>query len=172
MLNNNQLNHSAYMDIALKMAENALVVGDFPVGCVIVHKGNVVATGKRENSAIDSNELDHAEIMAIRNMKTAYPEIHPEEVIIYSTMEPCLMCYATLVVNGIRNIVYGYEDVMGGGTNLELSRLAPLYSAITMNIIPHIRRKKCLDLFQQFFRNENSSYLRDSLLARYTLAAQ
>ena len=172
MKGNHQINHSAWMDIALEMAQNALEAGDFPVGCVIVHKGNVVATGKRENSTIDSNELDHAEIMAMRNLKMAYPEINPEEVILYSTMEPCLMCYATLVVNGVRNIVYGYEDGMGGGTNLDLSRLAPLYSAITMNIIPHIRRKHCLDLFQQFFRNEKSTYLQDSLLARSTLAAK
>lgn len=79
------------------------------------------------------------------------------------------MCYSTLVLNNVRTIVFGYEDVMGGGTNLDLLTLRPLYAEMEVKVIPHILRQECLTLFQTFFQDEANDYLKDSLLAQYTL---
>jgi tRNA(adenine34) deaminase len=157
------------MDLALEEAERALAVGEFPVGCVLVHHGRVVAAGARENSGPDGNEFDHAEIVAMRRLLETAPSLDFGEVVVYSTLEPCLMCYSTLILNGFRTIVYGYEDVMGGGSRLELSRLPSLYAAMEVRVIPGVRREACLQLFQKFFRDEQNEYWRDSPLSRYTL---
>ena len=85
-------------------------------------------------------------------------------------MEPCLMCFSALILNGIRNIVYGYEDVMGGGSSLDLSSLPPLYRAMQVNVISGVCRQESLKLFKLFFLDEKNHYWRDSLLARYTIA--
>jgi tRNA(adenine34) deaminase len=66
--------------------------------------------------------------------------------------------------------VYGYEDIMGGGTNLILDQLKPLYASMKIEIIPGILRAESLQLFQQFFSKDSSGYWQDSLLAQYTLA--
>ena len=79
------------------------------------------------------------------------------------------MCYVTLLLNGIRSIVYAYEDVMGGGTGLDLKELTPLYRDISVTIIPHIMRRESLELFKIFFANPDNTYWQDSTLARYTL---
>ena len=79
------------------------------------------------------------------------------------------MCYGALLLNGIHNIVYGYEDVMGGGTNLPLSGLNPLYQQMEVVILPHVLRKECLALFKKFFADPSNSYWRQSQLADYTL---
>jgi len=164
--------HERFMRLALAQAEEALAAAEFPVGCVIVEDGIVVAGGGRVNSGIDFCELDHAEINALRLLQKTRPEIDLGKVTIYSTMEPCLMCYATLIVNGVRKVVYGYEDVMGGGTNLPLGQLSPLYAALEMEVVPHVLREESLLLFQRFFRSEGNGYLQDSLLAEYTLRQQ
>lgn len=156
------------MRVALIEARKALERGDFPVGCVIVDKGKIVSAGQRANSSTN-NEMDHAEIVALRNLYAANHESSGDDLVIYSTMEPCLMCYSTLILNRVRKIVYGYEDVMGGGTNLALKELKPLYAGMKVEVTSGILREECLQLFQKFFREEKNSYWRDSLLASYTL---
>ena len=109
------------MQKALVEANKALAAGEFPVGCIMVLEDKIISRGRRINSkAPNDNELDHAEIVTIRELFAQHPEIDRSEIVVYSTMEPCLMCYVTLLLNGIRKFVYGYEDIMGGGTNLDL----------------------------------------------------
>lgn len=162
-------NHEIHMKSALKEAREALNRDDFPVGSVIVCDGLIVSSGARYNSTQVVSEIDHAEIVALRNLQQHHPDIDLSQVTVYSTMEPCLMCYATMIVNGVRKIVYGYEDVMGGGTNLKLKQLSPLYNSIEMEITEKILRNECLTLFQQFFRLSNNQYLQNTLLAEYTV---
>ena len=163
------IEHEHYMDAALDEARAALVAGEFPVGCVFVADGAIVARGHRENSGEDGrNEIDHAEVLTLRHLLALRPAIDPAAVTVYSTMEPCLMCYSTLLLSGVRNFVWAYEDVMGGGTNLPLYLLNPLYRTMRVHLLDRVRRDESLRLFQQFFRT--GSYWQDSLLARYTLA--
>ena len=166
-------NHEKYMTLALEQAREALAAGEFPVGAVFVHKDQVVASGRRLHSGERTgavNEIDHAEILGLRDFLDQANDIPMEEVVVYSTMEPCLMCYSTMILNGVRTIVYGYEDVMGGGTNLPLDRLNPLYKEMEITVIPHVLRRQSLDLFQQFFADPENPYWKDSLLANYTLS--
>jgi tRNA(adenine34) deaminase len=161
--------HEKFMRLALVEAEVALKQREFPVGCVLVHGGKVIASGKRIHSCGRVNEMDHAEMLALRAFLDAELAIAPEEVVVYATMEPCLMCFSTMILNGIRKIVYAYEDVMGGGTNLPLTALSPLYATMEVKVVPSVLRQESLALFQQFFSNPANPYWKGSLLARYTL---
>jgi len=163
--------HEKFMKAALDEARQALIADEFPVGCVMVHGGEVVGRGQRINSkAPAENELDHAETVALRKLFALYPAIDRRQITVYSTMEPCLMCYVTLLLNGIRKFVYGFEDVMGGGTNLDLQQLNPLYREMEIDIIPHVMRWESLELFKKFFENPANTYWQDSPLAQYILA--
>jgi len=161
--------HRQFMQKALDEADKALRMGEFPVGCVIVHNDRIIAVGKRENSQGVPNEMDHAEIIALRSLLNRGFEQNLSELTVYSTMEPCLMCFSTLIVNGIRTIVYAYEDAMGGGTNVPLKDLAPFYKNMEIMIIPHIMRRESLELFVKFFKSSENQYLHDTFLAQYTL---
>ena len=161
------------MRAALDEARRAFAAGEFPVGCVITtRQGRIVARGARKNSRV-GGEIDHAEVVAVRSL-LADPDRCPDpaELIVFSTMEPCLMCFSTLILNGLRTIVYAYEDVMGGGTGLDLQTLPPLDPAMDVDVIGGICRTESLALFQRFFREDPHGYWRDSLLARYTLAQE
>ena len=160
----------SHMQEALAEARHALDSGEFPVGCVIACGDEVVTRGRRANSRGEAaNELDHAEIAALRRLLTEHPAIAPGEVTVYATMEPCLMCYSTLLLNGVRRIVYAYGDAMGGGTNLNLSSLKPLYRQMKVEIILNVCRSESLELFHEFFSNPDNDYWQDSPLAEYTL---
>ncbi len=166
------------MRSALGQAESALDRGEFPVGCVIALGDELLTEGSRQNSGgLDGdgtvNELDHAEIVALRRLyallQRQQRQVNFADITVYSTLEPCLMCYSTLLVNGICHIVYAYEDAMGGGTTLPLAPLAPLYRDMPVEITAGVMRPQSLALFKQFFSRPEGGYLQQSYLARYTL---
>jgi tRNA(adenine34) deaminase len=80
------------------------------------------------------------------------------------------MCYAALVIAGVGKIVYAYEDAMGGGTDCSLETLSPFYRERRPLVVPQTLRDESLRLFQAFFQNPQTDYLKDSFLATYTLS--
>ncbi len=158
------------MQRAIEQARRALEEGEFPVGCVLVHRGAVIADGRRAGSGRRRpDELEHAEIVALRNLNRLADDIAREEITLYSTMEPCMMCLGAIMLNRIGTVVYAYEDVMGGATGFPRRLLTPLYRDSPVEIIGPVLREESLALFQAFFRRPDNVYWRDSLLARYTL---
>ncbi|MCW5205942.1 nucleoside deaminase [Desulfobulbus sp. F5] len=157
------------MRAALAEAQLALEAGEFPVGCVLALDGKILAQGRRRNSGSTSrNELDHAENITLRSLLTEQPRVNCSKITVYSTLEPCLMCFSTLLLSGIRRFIWAYEDVMGGGTALPLAQLAPLYREMHVELLPGLLRNESLALFARFFQDH--SYWQGSLLASYTCA--
>jgi tRNA(adenine34) deaminase len=166
-----------FMEQAIKAAKTALSAGEFPVGCVIADKKHILATGFRQGTAGPYlNEIDHAEIITLRHLsENQSPKNTPEnmdELSLFCTMEPCLMCFGAILLSGIKRIVYAYEDVMGGGTRCDLSGLPKLYKDANIMIVPHVLRRQSLELFKAFFSNPENKYWKNSLLAEYTLAQE
>jgi len=160
-----------WMRLALEQAQAALSKGEFPVGCVITDGEEVVASGSRIASRGGSfNELDHAEIVALRDLSEKRID-RPEKgnLCIYSTLEPCLMCFGAILIAGIRRIVYSFEDAMGGGTACSLEMTGPLYRQPEPRIAAGVLREESLALMRLFFSDPDNRYLKDTLFERYTL---
>lgn len=161
--------HEYFMAEAIAEARLALASGDFPVGCVLVADDAIVGRGRRKNSGEGArNELDHAEVDTLRRLIKSSPGFDCTRLTVYSTMEPCLMCFSTMLLSGIRTYVWAYEDIMGGGTSLPLHQLNPLYVQMDVELVPGVLRQSSLKLFQDFFRKY--SYWEESMLSEYTLA--
>ena len=161
---------TVFMKEALKEAQKALAAGEFPVGCVLVSNNEILATGSRTGTLdMFANEVDHAEMVALRRLAQRPAPADHSDIILYSTLEPCLMCFAALILGGIGKIVYAYEDVMGGGTGCDLTALAPLYKNSRVSIKPNVLRKESLALFKAYFSDPETTYWNESLLSTYTL---
>ncbi len=108
-------------------------------------------------------------MIAPRRLINLKANINLREVTLFSTLEPCLMCFGALMISNIGKIVFAYEDAMGGGTQCDFTKLPPLYKEKQISVIPNILRQKSLQLLKAFFSNPENIYLKDSLLATYTL---
>ena len=127
--------YAHFMQKALDQAGRALSAGEFPVGCVIEYKGQIIATGSRTGTTRNHfNEVDHAEIIALRRLYNK--KIDKGRATIFCTLEPCLMCLGAVAISQVGKIVYGYEDVMGGAAGCDLTKLTPLYSKQKILIVP------------------------------------
>lgn len=165
-----QMNDDFFMGEALKEAQKALARGEFPVGCVMVYRNRVVARGRRKGTRDGGgNELDHAEMVALRRLAQGKQRMEAAAITVYCTMEPCLMCFSALILHGIGRVVYGYEDPMGGGTVCDRSRLNPLYRDSPIAVRGGVRRSEGLTYFKAFFADCANRYWKDSQLAQYTL---
>jgi tRNA(adenine34) deaminase len=163
--------HVYYMQHALRLAKQALEEGEFPVGCIMVYNGRVIAQGQRVGTRQASpGELDHAEIIALRQLESLNEPVDRSRIKLYATLEPCMMCFGALLISGIGTIVYAYEDAMGGATACDRRKLPVLYRDSAVRIIPGISRQQSLELFRAFFSDPHLDYWRDSHLARYTLS--
>jgi tRNA(adenine34) deaminase len=159
-----------FMGKALEQAEKALAAGEFPVGCVLVYRDKILANGARKGTVRAScNEIDHAEMVALRRLTENEDQLDRSRITAFVTMEPCLMCYSALIISGIGRIVYAYEDVMGGGTGCNLSCLNPLYKNSPVKVVPGVLRTASLKMFKTYFADPANRYLRQTLLAEYTL---
>ena len=169
MINNK--NHIHFMTQALIEANNALTKGEFPVGCIIVYNNEIIATGSREGTFnVNCHEIDHAEIVALRKLRgPCLTQIDYSNITLYSTLEPCLMCFGALLINNISNIVYAYEDIFGGGTSLNLKSMPQLYKNKKINIVSGVLREESIKLFKTFFTLKDNNYLKGTLLESYTL---
>lgn len=165
------MNYEHFMSQALDQAKTALAAGEFPVGCVLVYQDKVLTTGSRKGTIGDRpNEIDHAEMIALKRFTDVTRKIESHRISLFTTLEPCLMCLGALILSGIGEIVYAYEDVMGGGTNCDLIRLNPLYKTHPVKIVSNILRQESLELFKAFFKNPENRYWQGSLLSQYTLS--
>lgn len=164
------MDYEHFMGEALQEAQKALGRGEFPVGCVMVHRDRIIARGSRKGTRHDGrNELDHAEMVALRRLAAREEALEPSGISVFSTMEPCLMCFGALMLHGIGEIVFAYEDPMGGSTACDRSRLSPLYRESRIRVRSGVRRGDSLSLFKVFFADPRNPYWRGSYLAQYTL---
>ena len=164
------MDHEMFMREALVMARTALAKDEFPVACVVSYDGRIIARGARIHTRQTvPSEIDHAEMLALRELEKAPPALDRSRMTLYATFEPCLMCFGAILISGIGTLVYAYEDAMGGGTGCDRSALPHLYRCSGLKVVSGVCREESLHLFQDFFHRPHLDYWRDSVLANYTL---
>ncbi|PIQ90081.1 MAG: tRNA-specific adenosine deaminase [Candidatus Omnitrophica bacterium CG11_big_fil_rev_8_21_14_0_20_41_12] len=107
-----------FMKLAIGKAKAGIKKDQAPFGACIVKNNKVVALSHNlvwKNSDITA----HAEIMAIRSACKVLKKIDLSGCTIYSTCEPCPMCFSACHWAGLTSIVFGakIEDAKKFGFN-------------------------------------------------------
>jgi tRNA(adenine34) deaminase len=102
------LDHSKFMREAAREAETALQQAERPIGAIIVHRGKIIGRGRAQHRKRKS-EIAHAELNALIQAERYLGE-HPHECVLYSTLEPCVMCLGASVMSNITAVVFAMPD--------------------------------------------------------------
>jgi tRNA(adenine34) deaminase len=141
----------AFMRLALDQAQNAWLLGEVPVGAVIVRDGQVIATGYNRPIG-DHDPTAHAEIVAMRQAASLMGNYRLPDCTLYVTLEPCPMCAMALLHARFDRVVFGATDPKTGAAGSVID----LFSDIRLNhhctVTPHVEQDACSALLQDFFR--------------------
>lgn len=144
------INRSKFMQLALQAGHQGCARGKGgPFGACIVRKGKVLAVGY--NSVLQSRiPTRHAEINVIDSASRHLKTYKLNGCEIYSTTEPCVMCFAAIHWAGIRAVYFGtaVSDVKKLGFNeLTISnKILKRLGHSTVRIHSGFCRKECLEL--------------------------
>ena len=110
---------------SFKLAQDALDLGEVPVGCVFVFENKIIGEGRNCTNEF-KNATKHAEVEAIdqvlkwfkaseeagdkKDLKSIWSSAD-----LYVTVEPCIMCARILRNLNLRTVYYGCKNERFGG---------------------------------------------------------
>lgn len=101
--------HEVWMREALKLAREAQMAGEVPVGAVVVCNEKIIACARNERET-SGDPTAHAEVLALRRAAEALGTRRLEGCTLYVTLEPCPMCAGAIVMAGIDAVFFGAYD--------------------------------------------------------------
>uniref|UniRef100_A0A8C4V145 tRNA-specific adenosine deaminase 2 n=1 Tax=Falco tinnunculus TaxID=100819 RepID=A0A8C4V145_FALTI len=143
-------------------AKEALENGEVPVGCLLVHNGEVIGRGRNEVNET-KNATRHAEMVAIdqvldwcKQRNRDYNEVFAHSIL-YVTVEPCIMCAAAVRLMKIPRVVYGCRNERFGGCGsvLSISSDDMVDTGEPFECISGYRAKEAVEMLKAFYRQEN-----------------
>ena len=105
--------HNQFMKKALQEANYAFSKDEVPVGCVIVHNNEIISRSSNMVELLNDSTA-HAELIAITSAQNNLNSKNLENCTLYTTLEPCMMCYGAIYLSKIKTIVYGASDQKRG----------------------------------------------------------
>jgi tRNA(adenine34) deaminase len=107
------VNATTYMRRCLELAELAARGGDTAVGAVVVRGDEIVGEGI-ERSRATRDPSAHAEVDALRQACQRLETLDLGGCVLYSTVEPCVLCGYAIRRTGIAHVVYGVPAGQAG----------------------------------------------------------
>lgn len=141
------MNDEYFMKLALEEAKKAYKLDEVPIGCIIVKDNEIIAKSYNRKT-IDNIATSHAEILAINTACKKLNSWYLDDCIIYTTVEPCMMCTGAIIQSRIKKVVYGTSNESFG----YISKLKDN----KINIVPNILKKECTEILSNFFQNKRN----------------
>jgi tRNA(adenine34) deaminase len=137
--------HSYFMKKAFKEAEYAFFKNEVPVGCVIVNNNDIISRSSNMVELLNDSTA-HAELIAITSAQNSLNSKNLDNCILYTTLEPCIMCYGAIYWSKIKTVVYATSDKKRGFSrhSIETDR--------KINIISGYMEKESKELLDSFFK--------------------
>jgi len=150
-----------FMQSAINKAKEGIKQGQTPFGACIVKDGEIISC--LHNLVFENMDITaHAEICAIRETCRRLRTIDLSGCIIYSTCEPCPMCFSACHWARISRIVYGarIEDARQFGFNeLEISNeVMKQIASRPVEITVDFLRQESLELFRFWGESGQKAY--------------
>lgn len=138
------------MRAAIAGAEQAALIGEMPVGAVVVRGGEIIAAAHNE-TVVRRQPTAHAELLAIHRALEAIRSDRLTDTTLYVTLEPCAQCAGAIVLAKVGRVVFGAWDDKAGmaGSVGDLLRHPSLNHRVEVQ--GGVLQEECGMLLKEFF---------------------
>lgn len=147
--------HEFFMDLALQQARAAFELDEVPVGAIIVQGSRIVAAAHNRCEQL-RDPTAHAEIMAITQAAEAIGDWRLENCVLFTTLEPCVMCSGAILNARIPQVVYGAMDPKGGAVGSLFNLLNDQRLNHRCEVVQGISSKECGEILTEFFAHKRA----------------
>ena len=138
-----------FLHRAIALGEAAEAEGNLPIGAVIVMDDMVIAEAANKILVPEFHPGRHAEIEAMNAIPGERLHGHSKNMTLYTTQEPCLMCFGAIVLYRIGRVVYGGNDPKRGAAYLR-EHLTRIYDPASLPVfIGPVLPEICDPLFER-----------------------
>lgn len=141
---------------AIGLAKRATVVGEVPIGAVLILNDEVLGEGWNRPIGIH-DPTAHAEIIALRAAGKTLENYRLAGATLYVTLEPCLMCVGAMIHARIARLVFGADDARSAKGNDIRSLLRSGRHNHHIEVADGVLVKECGDLLRAFFKERRAA---------------
>ncbi|MBT4761405.1 MAG: nucleoside deaminase [Bdellovibrionaceae bacterium] len=143
--------HEHFMQMALKLSQEAAERGEVPIGALIVKDGTIVAQAHNEKEEAQQ-AIYHAEILVIKRASEALGSWRLTDCTLYVTLEPCAMCAGAIIQSRIKRVVFATRDPKAGAGGSVLNVLENKNLNHQVEIVEGVLEQECSHELKSFFR--------------------
>ena len=146
------MNDKDYIKECLSFANQAKVKNEIPIGALIIQDGAIIS--KSHNLSISNNDpTAHAEINVIRDACKKINNYRLGNAVLYTTLEPCIMCIGAICEARINKVVFGAYSNIKTDTNENFKFIKKKYNLDhTPEFFGGILEKECTLIIKDFFK--------------------
>lgn len=141
-----------FMSICLELAREAELKDEVPIGALVVRGDEILGVGRNNREEMHS-VTGHAEIRAIEEASQKLGSWRLTDCVLFTTLEPCVMCAGAIVQSRVSTLVFGADDPKGGGQTL-FSILNSEKLNHRVNVVSGILAEECSAILKEFFRKK------------------
>ena len=147
-----------WMRKAIAAAEEAArTLDEIPIGACLIDKNGELLAVAGNRTITNSDPTAHAEILVLRQAAAKIGNYRLTETVLYTTIEPCVMCAGALVNARIGRLVFGAHDVRFGAVNSVFQICSTSSLNHQIEITSGVLATHCRQIMQEFFRAKRNA---------------
>ena len=144
-----------WMREALVVARQGALLGEVPVGAVII-KDEIVLARAHNGREGTKDPTAHAELIAIRLAASSAGDWRLTDTTLYVTLEPCPMCCGAIVLARIPRVVYAASDPKAGAAGTLFNLLQDKRLNHQVDVTQGLLAEESSYLLKSFFRDRRT----------------
>lgn len=145
-----------FMETALLEANKAMIDGNYPCGAVLTVDGEIIEQNHNQKE-VKGDRVSHAEMLLYISNSAALKKAKKldKQITMYTTLEPCLMCFGAAIIHRVDRIVVSSPDPYGDMSKIRKANLGSFYSDNMPELSYGLLYEKTYDLTVSFLQQKN-----------------